>query len=134
MHRSAAGFHSSASISERKFAEKLTILSERGQGILTRVYNIKKTCADSSTRPSCLSEKQLESAIKHITRKFPNVDTKEKSHLTAISSFQKDIMSSLPNYYFTFVDVMEFKDTTSEVIIPQTHPTCLLYTSPSPRD
>lgn len=42
MHRSAAGFHSSASISERKFAEKLTILNERGQGILTRVYNIKK--------------------------------------------------------------------------------------------
>lgn len=36
--------------------------------------------------------------------------------MTAISSFQKDIMSSLPNYYFTFVDVMEFKDTTSEVI------------------
>jgi hypothetical protein len=34
--------HSSASISERKFAEKLTILLERGQGILTRVYNIKK--------------------------------------------------------------------------------------------
>lgn len=42
MHRSAAGFHSSASISERKFAEKLTIMNERGQGILTRVYNIKK--------------------------------------------------------------------------------------------
>ena len=38
MHR----MHSSASISERKFAEKLTILLERGQGILTRVYNIKK--------------------------------------------------------------------------------------------
>lgn len=41
MHR----MHSSASISERKFAEKLTILLERGQGILTRVYNIKKVSA-----------------------------------------------------------------------------------------
>ena len=42
MHR----MHSSASISERKFAEKLTILLERGQGILTRVYNIKKVSID----------------------------------------------------------------------------------------
>ena len=25
-------------------------------------------------------------------------------------------MSTLPNYYFTFVDVMEFKDVTNEVI------------------
>jgi len=116
MHRSAAGIHSSASISERKFSEKLTILNERGQGILTRVYNIKKTCGDPSTRPSCLSEKQLESAIKHITKKFPNIDTKDKSHLTAISSHQKDIMTLLPNYYFTFVDVMEFKDLTNEVV------------------
>lgn len=38
MHR----VHTSASVGERKFAEKLTILVERGQGILTRVYNIKK--------------------------------------------------------------------------------------------
>lgn len=38
MHR----VHTSASVSERKFAEKLTILVERGRGILTRVYNIKK--------------------------------------------------------------------------------------------
>ena len=47
---------------------------------------------------------------------LPPHPSQEKSHVTAISSFQKDIMSSLPNYYFTFVDVMEFKDTTSEVI------------------
>ncbi len=38
MHR----VHTSASVGERKFAEKLTILVDRGQGILTRVYNIKK--------------------------------------------------------------------------------------------
>ena len=40
-----------------------------------------------------------------------------QAHLTAISSFQKDIMSSLPNHYYTFVDVMEFKDLTNEVVI-----------------
>lgn len=40
------GVHTSASVGERKFAEKLTILVERGQGILTRVYNIKKVCCE----------------------------------------------------------------------------------------
>ena len=34
--------HSSQSISERRFAEKLTILTERGHGLLTRIYSIKK--------------------------------------------------------------------------------------------
>ena len=40
MHRTSAV--TSASIYERKFAEKLTILNQRGEGILIRVYNIKK--------------------------------------------------------------------------------------------
>ena len=40
----------------------------------------------------------------------------DKGHLTAISSLQKDIMQHLPNYYHTFVDVMEFRDVTNEVI------------------
>ncbi|CAI8006773.1 Nck-associated protein 1-like, partial [Geodia barretti] len=114
MHRSSAV--TSASIYERKFAEKLTILNQRGQGILIRVYNIKKSCLDPNTRPACLSDRTLDSAIKHINKKFPNVDTKDKSHLTAISSLQKDIMQHLPNYYHTFVDVMEFRDVTNEVV------------------
>lgn len=50
MHR----VHTSASVGERKFAEKLTILVERGQGILTRVYNIKKVGARGVlSKPSC---------------------------------------------------------------------------------
>lgn len=34
--------HSSQSVSERRFAEKLTILNVRGHGLLTRIYTIKK--------------------------------------------------------------------------------------------
>ena len=40
----------------------------------------------------------------------------DKNYLTAISSYQKDIMSTLPIYYYTFVDVMEFKDIANELI------------------
>ena len=46
MHRTGAV--TSASIYERKFAEKLTILNQRGHGILIRVYNIKKVGMSSS--------------------------------------------------------------------------------------
>ena len=33
-------------------------------------------CGDVGQRPSCLVEKQLEGVLKHITRRFPNIDTK----------------------------------------------------------
>lgn len=33
-------------------------------------------CAEPASRPSFLSEKTLESAVKHISRKFPHFDTK----------------------------------------------------------
>ena len=56
MHRSSSTLHSSASISERKFAEKLSILNERGQGILTRVYNIKKVGYLCICLPVCVCE------------------------------------------------------------------------------
>lgn len=38
MNRQATG----VSVTEQKFAEKLVILTERGHGILVRLYNIKK--------------------------------------------------------------------------------------------
>ena len=38
MSRQASG----VTITEQKFAEKLVILTERGNGILIRLYNIKK--------------------------------------------------------------------------------------------
>ena len=39
MNRQPSG---GVAITEQKFAEKLVILNERGQGILVRLYNIKK--------------------------------------------------------------------------------------------
>ena len=35
-----------------------------------------QSCLDPSTRPACLSDRTLDSAVKHIIKKFPNVDTK----------------------------------------------------------
>ncbi|KAK3726966.1 hypothetical protein QZH41_004178 [Actinostola sp. cb2023] len=68
-------------VTEQKLAEKLTILTERGKGMLTRIYNIKKA-------------PQLQSII----------------------SIQNEVMKGLSNYYFTFVDIMEFKDHACELL------------------
>lgn len=38
-------------IYQQKLAEKLTILQARGEGMLTRVYNIKKACGDQKSKP-----------------------------------------------------------------------------------
>lgn len=69
--------------SQQKLAEKLTILNDRGVGMLTRVYNIKKACGDPKAKPSYLVDKNLESAVKFIVRKFPAVETRNNNVSTA---------------------------------------------------
>lgn len=103
------------SITEQRLAEKLTILNERGLGMLTRIYNIKKACSDSKSRPGFLTDKALDPAIKAIVKKFPVTDTKSVQ-LQPVHSIQNEVIKGLSNYYYTFVDVMEFRDNTSELL------------------
>ncbi|XP_030759273.1 membrane-associated protein Hem [Sitophilus oryzae] len=98
---------------ERKLAEKLIILNDRGVGMLTRIYNIKKACGDAKSKPGFLSDKNLESAIKNIVRRFPNPDIKS---LTPIQGLRNEIIKSLSLYYYTFVDLLDFKDHVSELL------------------
>lgn len=103
--------------SQQKLAEKLTILNDRGVGMLTRIYNIKKACGDAKSKPSFLSDKSLESAIKHVVRRFPNIDTRgSSSQLNAVLSIRQEIMKSLSLYYYTFVDLLDFKDHVCELL------------------
>ncbi|XP_078260180.1 nck-associated protein 1 isoform X2 [Rhinoraja longicauda] len=139
--------------SQQKIAEKLTILNDRGVGMLTRIYNIKKgckdkpgnsrtvklgkviggnsegqdlpafgkqgqvwkACGDPKAKPSYLIDKNLESAVKYIVKKFPVVDTRNNS-LSQLHKEKQEILKNLALYYFTFVDVMEFKDHVSELL------------------
>ncbi|CAI5765035.1 Uncharacterized protein PODLI_1B040521 [Podarcis lilfordi] len=105
------------SVYQHKFAEKLTILNERGKGVLVRMYNIKKTCMDSRTKPSFFTEKTMESSIKYINKKFPNLDTRSGTqHLGPVYKEKADIFRALTSYYQTFVDVMEFRDHVYELL------------------
>lgn len=98
---------------QQKISEKLIILNDRGVGILTRIYNIKKACGDAKSKPGFLSDKSLESSIKFIVKRFPNIDTKG---LTAITNIKVEIIKSLSLYYYTFVDLLDFKDNVCELL------------------
>lgn len=103
------------SVTEQRLAEKLSILNDRGLGMITRIYNIKKACSDAKARPGFLSDKSLDPAIKAIVKKFPVTDTKSPQ-LQPLHNVQNDVLKGLSNYYYTFVDVMEFRDNTSELL------------------
>ncbi|VDK88818.1 unnamed protein product [Litomosoides sigmodontis] len=98
-------------VTQMKIAEKLIILNDRAVGMLTRLYNIKKACGDPKSKPQFLSEKSLESCIKHIVRKFPIVDARSSSMLFhQVSLIKQEIMKSLSLYYCTFADLLDLKD------------------------
>lgn len=81
--------------------------------MLTRIYNIKKACGDAKSKPGFLSDKTLESSIKYIMRRFPNIDIKG---LQAITNIKTDIIKSLSLYYYTFVDLLDFKDNICDLL------------------
>lgn len=81
--------------------------------MLTRVYNIKKACSDAKSKPAFLSDKSLESTIKVIVRRFPVIDLKS---FTSIAPIRNDIIKSLSLYYYTFVDLLDFKDSVCELL------------------
>ncbi|XP_067833173.1 nck-associated protein 1-like, partial [Heptranchias perlo] len=104
-------------ILQHKFAEKLSILNDRGRGVLIRIYNIKKTCSDPKSKLPYLTEKSMEPAIKCITRKFPTIDVRgNSSQFSNIQKEKSEVLKNLTNYYQSFVDVMEFRDNVYELL------------------
>ncbi|XP_078390792.1 nck-associated protein 1-like [Cetorhinus maximus] len=100
-----------------KFAERLSILNDRGRGVLVRMYNVKKTCSDPKAKLPYLTEKSMESAVKCITRKFPTIDIRSNSsHLSNIQKEKSEILKNLTNFYHSFVDVMEFRENVNELL------------------
>ncbi|XP_069509310.1 nck-associated protein 1-like [Ambystoma mexicanum] len=102
---------------QHKLAEKMTILNDRGKGVLIRMYNIKKTCSDPKSRPLFFTEKVMESSVKYINKKFPNIDVRSSTqHLGPVHKEKVDILKLLNNFYMSFVDVMEFRDHVYELL------------------
>ncbi|XP_068598431.1 nck-associated protein 1-like [Brachionichthys hirsutus] len=102
---------------QQKLAEKLTILNERGNGVLIRMNYIKKICAQPKTRPSILTDKGMEPAVKYINKKFPNIDSRGNiQNLTGIQRQKSEVMTATASYYDSFLDVIEFRDHVYELL------------------
>uniref|UniRef100_A0A8V5GWR2 Uncharacterized protein n=1 Tax=Melopsittacus undulatus TaxID=13146 RepID=A0A8V5GWR2_MELUD len=100
-----------------KLAEKLTLLNERGRGVLVRIYNIKKTCSDPKTRPRFLSDKSMEAPIRIILRKFPHLDLRSNMHqLAPVQRDKGELLRTLTPFYQSFLDVLEFRDHVYELL------------------
>ncbi|XP_072237966.1 nck-associated protein 1-like [Leuresthes tenuis] len=102
---------------QQKLAEKLTILNERGNGVLIRMNYIKKICADPKLRPSFLTNKAMEPAVKYINKKFPNIDFRGNiQNLTSIQRQKSEVLAATASYYDSFLDVKEFRDHVYELL------------------
>ncbi|KAM8915021.1 nck-associated protein 1-like isoform 1-T1 [Spinachia spinachia] len=102
---------------QKKLAEKLTILNERGNGVLIRMNYIKKACSDPKRRPSLLTDKAMESAIKYINKKFPNIDFRGNiQNLTNIQKQKSEVLAAASSYYDSFLDVLELRDHVYELL------------------
>ncbi|XP_069002723.1 nck-associated protein 1-like [Embiotoca jacksoni] len=102
---------------QQKLAEKLTILNERGNGVLIRMNYIKKLCADPKLRPSMLTDKAMETAMKYINKKFPNIDFRGNiQNLNNIQRKKSEVLAGMASYYDSFLDVMEFRDHVYELL------------------
>ncbi|XP_064634031.1 nck-associated protein 1-like isoform X4 [Lineus longissimus] len=110
--------------SQQKLAERLTILNDRGTGILTRTYNIKRMLGNPELKPSFLTDKSLENCIRPIVKKFPNLDSKAKE-LQSVNVMKSEICKSLALYYDTFVDILIFKDHVTNLLT--TFDACQVY-------
>lgn len=82
--------------------------------MLTRIYNVKKMLSSPETRPSYLSDKNLESVIKTAVKKFPQMNNSGLSLQN--QNVKTDILKGLNSYYFTFVDILEFRDSATELL------------------
>lgn len=104
--------------SHQKIAEKLSILNDRGIGMLTRIYNIKKACSDSKSKPAFLCDKQLEPTIKSIIRRFPNTSElkSNQQQFAPLQAIKTDINKTLSLYYYTFVDLLDYRDHVCELL------------------
>lgn len=86
--------------------------------MLTRIYNIKKACSDTKSKPTFLADKQLEPTIKNIIRRFPNTNDlkSNQQQFAPLQAIKNDINKSLSLYYYTFVDLLDYKDHVCELL------------------
>ncbi|XP_025898572.1 nck-associated protein 1-like [Nothoprocta perdicaria] len=105
------------SVYQHKLAEKLTLLNERGRGVLVRLYHIKKSCGDARTRPPPLADRALEPCARLLHKRFPQLEARGgAAQLGPVHKARGDIARALAPFYHSFVDLLEFRDHVYELL------------------
>uniref|UniRef100_A0A8C6ZLL1 Nck-associated protein 1-like protein n=1 Tax=Nothoprocta perdicaria TaxID=30464 RepID=A0A8C6ZLL1_NOTPE len=104
------------SVYQHKLAEKLTLLNERGRGVLVRLYHIKKSCGDARTRPPPLADRALEPCARLLHKRFPQLEARGGAQLGPVHKARGDIARALAPFYHSFVDLLEFRDHVYELL------------------
>jgi len=95
-----------------KYAEKLLILKDAGEGVMSRLVWVKKMLTSPTQRPAFFSDQQYGKVTAALIKKFPefeqNVDKTPGFEL--LTGKGKQFFEEVEPYYNAFVDAFEFKE------------------------
>ncbi|KAL4708284.1 hypothetical protein ACJJTC_007690 [Scirpophaga incertulas] len=95
-------------VSQQKLAEKLIILNDRGIGMLTRVYNIKKACAHE------MVHSQIDPSFPRLGQLIVDYDAPLKKLSEEFLPHQK-VLSSAPKFTVACISSSKSNSRTLEV-------------------
>eukprot|EP00742_Colponemidia_sp_Colp-10_P004185 GILJ01004464.1.p1 GENE.GILJ01004464.1~~GILJ01004464.1.p1 ORF type:complete len:1153 (-),score=184.26 GILJ01004464.1:147-3605(-) len=101
-----------------KYAEKLIVLTDAAQGVLTRLHLLKTTCINADERTSCLRDRQLEKIVKSFVQSFPDAprDLDKIAGYEQMQNSAKSIREELQEAYWTIKDALEFREAAYELL------------------
>lgn len=99
-----------------RIAEKLLALSEHGALLLKRIYNVKMSCATSSTVPPALINKKLREAVVPLMKHFPKYEFKKLVQKEDLLFKGEEIQKQLQYHYAQLNAALEFKTETMKVL------------------
>jgi len=97
-----------------KFAEKLSLLLGIGDTILARLHKAKTCLSSANTRPAVLSDPATAKVFATVAKKFPEIT--EAAGLDTVINSANDAYAEFEDYYYTFVDTLNYTNTTKTVL------------------
>ncbi|GAM28510.1 hypothetical protein SAMD00019534_116860 [Acytostelium subglobosum LB1] len=100
-----------------KLPDRLHVLLENGEQLLSRLYVSRGLLGGAKTRPLFLSDEKVGRAIKNLMSKFPDFPELDRVQgADLITSRAKQYMEDLEQHYETLVDACDWKEATCALL------------------
>eukprot|EP01133_Synstelium_polycarpum_P006513 gene6513-7543_t len=94
-----------------KLPEKMHVITENGEQLLHRLYNMRAFLGGAKTRPLFLSDEKIGRAIKNLMAKFPDFPELDKVQgVELLTSRAKQYVEDLETHYEVLVDAADWRD------------------------